>query len=178
MVARRIRGDWLARYGFAPVLLETFVELPTYYDQEGTIGYNYRVHDAKQLCDTLANALSTTELHVQSSGLVVVYLDVETGLNPLKSAYWAGWANTVHTYQLSGTTTKRFFPEFTADTRLREENMWLLRISRPCSTMPTNIGRIRMEPELCSYCTSGADVSADWSQFATAKRMLQTGPSK
>ncbi len=28
LAARRIRTDWLARYGFAPVLLETFVEQP------------------------------------------------------------------------------------------------------------------------------------------------------
>ena len=28
LVARRIRADWQIRYGFAPVLLETFVELP------------------------------------------------------------------------------------------------------------------------------------------------------
>lgn len=28
LTARRIRADWTARYGFAPVLLETFVESP------------------------------------------------------------------------------------------------------------------------------------------------------
>jgi hypothetical protein len=28
LTARRIRADWQARYGFAPVLLETFVEQP------------------------------------------------------------------------------------------------------------------------------------------------------
>ncbi len=28
LATRRIRADWLARYGFAPVLLETFVEEP------------------------------------------------------------------------------------------------------------------------------------------------------
>lgn len=28
LVARRIRADWVARYGFAPILLETFVEEP------------------------------------------------------------------------------------------------------------------------------------------------------
>ncbi len=28
LVARRIRSDWMDRYGFSPVLLETFVELP------------------------------------------------------------------------------------------------------------------------------------------------------
>jgi hypothetical protein len=28
LVARRIRADWMGRYGFSPVLLETFVELP------------------------------------------------------------------------------------------------------------------------------------------------------
>lgn len=64
------------------------------------------------------------------------YLDGESALGPLKSAYWAGWANTVHTYQLRGTTT--------ADTRRLAESISFLQIFRRCSTTPPNTGRIRM----------------------------------
>ena len=38
---------------------------------------------------------------------MIAYLDVE-GNDTLKSAYWTGQANTVHTYQFSGTSTKPF----------------------------------------------------------------------
>ncbi len=116
----------------------------SYYDVEGTTGYNYGVHDATLLCDSMATALSTTELHVQSSGLVIAYLDVESELHPLKSAYWAGWANTVHTYQLSGTTTKPFVPQFTADIRRRAGNTSFLQTFRRCSITRPNTGHIPM----------------------------------
>ncbi len=158
----------------------------SYYDVTGTTGYNYGVHDATQLCNTMANALATTELHVQSSGtgLVIVYLDVESGLAPLKSAYWAGWANTVHTYQLSGTTTKPFVPGIycgyttSGGKYVVPSDIQTVFDNAAKYWTHSNVrcrGLWTAEPEPCSYCTSGADVSADWGQFATTTQTLQTG---
>ncbi len=155
---------------------------PSYYSIEGTTGYNYGVHDATQLCDTMAEALSTTELHVPSSGLVIAYLDVE-GNDTLKSAYWAGWANTIHTYTLSN-GTKPFVPGiYFAYTASGGKYV----VSSDIQTVFDNAAKYwthsnvrcrglwTAEPEPCGYCTSTADVSADWGQFATTKQYLTTG---
>ena len=155
----------------------------SYYDVEGTTGYNYGVHDATLLCDSMATALSNTELHVQSSGLVIAYLDVESS-DTLKSAYWAGWANTVHTYQLSGTTTKPFVPGIycgyttSGGQYVVPSDIQTVFDNAAKYWTHSNVrcrGLWTAEPEPCGYCTSGADVSADWGQFATAQQYLTTG---
>lgn len=155
----------------------------SYYDVEGTTGYNYGVHDATLLCDSMATALSNTELHVQSSGLVIAYLDVESS-DTLKSAYWAGWANTVHTYQLSGTTNKPFVPGIycgyttSGGKYVVPSDIQTVFDNAAKYWTHSNVrcrGLWTAEPEPCGYCTSGTDVSADWGQFVTAKQYLTTG---
>jgi hypothetical protein len=153
------------------------------YDVTGTTGYNYGVSDATATCKNMETALNNTELHVQSSGLVIVYLDVESDSTPLKSAYWAGWANTVHTYELSN-GTKPFIPGIycgyttsggkyvvPSDIQTVFDNAYQY-------WTHSNVrcrGLWSAEPEHSAYCTSGADVSADWSQFVTSHQTLTSG---
>jgi len=157
-----------------------------HYDVEGTSGYNYGVSAASTTCQNLNDALNNTELHLPSGGEVIVHLDMEPNSSPLKSAYWAGWADTVHNYVLSGTEdTKPFIPGIYCPYWKNTDGKY-----EPATSVQTvfdnaykywtnkNVrcrGLWSPQPELCSYCTSGADVSADWSDFVTTDQTLNSG---
>jgi hypothetical protein len=55
MAARRLPGDWQQRYGFAPVLLETFVESPRH---KGTC---YRAANWKLVGRTAGRGKTSTD---------------------------------------------------------------------------------------------------------------------
>jgi hypothetical protein len=90
----------------------------------------------------------------------------------------------VHTYQLSGTTTKPFVPGiycgYTTSGGKYVVPADIQTVFDNAATYWTHSnvrcrGLWTAEPFLCKYCTSTADVSSDWGQFATAKQTLQTG---
>ncbi len=158
----------------------------TYYSTEGTLGYSYGKNDAMLTCENVAAALTNDELKLPSGGLVVVYLDVEKN-DDLKSAYWAGWANTVHTYgvTLNGTTLRPFVPGIycpywtsstgamlpatSVQTVFDNAYKYWTNSNVRCRGLWTN------EPVAKAFCTAGANVSSYWSQFGTSKQTLQSG---
>lgn len=142
----------------------------------GSTGYDYGVSDANATIGNIIDAIDAGQLQLGSSGLVVVYLDVETD-TVLSTDYWAGWSTTViqyYTSSLGGPWEPGVYTHYVQESNgtYSIDSDTSNALNEAPSKYPNGStqcrGLIPMEPEPCSDCTSTAPAWPTFNTFSQA----------